>query len=213
MFLRRSKGWGCMAVACPCPETWVWGSTLQQRACRARAGKRHVKKIKNWWVEGQLEKVKVKRDGVEKDGYKCKACNKQLIASNQQRLKEHVLNPSICVWWKSAAAAELATNNEEVRQFVKDHYSEADGQATFGAQAQGTGSTQQQLNVFQVCVFVCVCTCVCMCVCARVCVCVCVCARVCMRVCVRACLGLGSSREMNIRCSILHQMLLHLLCN
>jgi len=73
-----------MAVACPCPETWVWGSTLQQRACRARAGTRHVKKIKNWWVEGQLEKVKVKRDGVEKDGYKCKACNKQLIASNQQ---------------------------------------------------------------------------------------------------------------------------------
>jgi len=63
----------------------------------------------------------VKRDGVEKDGYKCKACNKQLIVSNQQRLKEHVLNPSICVWWKSAAAAaELATNNEEVRQFVKD---------------------------------------------------------------------------------------------
>ena len=87
---------------------------------KGRQGKRHVKKNRNWWVEGQFEKVKMKRDGVEKDGYKCKACNKQLIASNQQRLKEHVLNPSICVWWKSAAAAELATNNEEVRQFVKD---------------------------------------------------------------------------------------------
>ena len=51
---------------------------------KGRQGKRHVKKNRNWWVEGQFEKVKMKRDGVEKDGYKCKACNKQLIASNQQ---------------------------------------------------------------------------------------------------------------------------------
>ena len=97
---------------------------------KGRQGKRHVKKNRNWWVEGQFEKVKVKRDGVEKDGYKCKACNKQLIASNQQRLKEHVLNPSICMWWKSAAAAELATNNEEVRQFAKDQKPKTDGQAS-----------------------------------------------------------------------------------
>ena len=41
MFLGRSKGWGCMAVACPCPETWVWGSTLHQ----SLQGKRYVKKI------------------------------------------------------------------------------------------------------------------------------------------------------------------------
>jgi len=39
-----------MAVACPCPETWVWGSTLHQGACRARAGKASaMKENKNWW--------------------------------------------------------------------------------------------------------------------------------------------------------------------
>jgi hypothetical protein len=38
-----------MAVACPCPETWVWGSTLQGKS---RHGKRHVKKKNIWWVEG-----------------------------------------------------------------------------------------------------------------------------------------------------------------
>jgi len=34
----------------PIPETWVWGSTLHQGACRARAGKASaMKENKNWW--------------------------------------------------------------------------------------------------------------------------------------------------------------------
>ena len=34
----------------PISETWVWGSTLHQGACRARAGKASaMKENKNWW--------------------------------------------------------------------------------------------------------------------------------------------------------------------
>jgi len=92
--------------------------------------------------QGQQDKVK----------WCCKHCQKVLSGRNEDRMKKHLLNPRVCKFLDSSAAADCTA--KEVQDLLSSR----------GSSSAATPHAQSGLKVnrmFKVCVCMCVCVCVC----------------------------------------------------
>jgi hypothetical protein len=81
----------------------------------------------NEWVKAQFKQQKKAGGKVGEVEHKCKHCSKVMSGTNVTRLKEHVLNGTVCKFLGSTAAEEVAKVVPEVMTALQAYKPKASG--------------------------------------------------------------------------------------
>ena len=108
---QRKKARGALAGNTLPDPSQLMGEAPSAGLCVGKKQKQAMKKGKNWWVDDQF-----KDEGVV-NRVTCKHDGKELSTKRDQQRKDH-LNPNVCKFLSSKAAAELAPTVADVEEVL-----------------------------------------------------------------------------------------------